>query len=48
MARITKNVKAALEKVDKSKKYSLSEASALVKEISFTKFDSSVDIDVKL
>jgi large subunit ribosomal protein L1 len=48
MARITKNVKTALEKVEKSKKYSLKEATALVKEISFTKFDSSVDIDVKL
>lgn len=48
MARITKNAKAALEKVEKGKKYSLTEAAALVKDISFTKFDSSVDIDVKL
>lgn len=48
MARITKNVKAALEKVEKGKKYTLSEASALVKEITYAKFDSSVDIDVKL
>ena len=48
MARITKNVKAALEKVENGKKYSLKEAAALVKEVSFTKFDSSVDIDVKL
>ena len=48
MARITKNVKAALEKVEKGKKYTLSEASALVKEITYTKFDSSVDLNVKL
>ncbi len=48
MARITKNAKAALSKIDKDKKYSLSEAASLVKDISYTKFDSSVDIDVKL
>ncbi|NPA68356.1 MAG: 50S ribosomal protein L1 [Chlorobi bacterium] len=48
MARITKNAKLALSKIDKDKKYSLSEAAALVKDISTTKFDSSVDIDVKL
>ncbi len=48
MARITKNAKSALEKVEKGKKYSLTEAAALVKEISYTKFDSSVDINVKL
>ncbi|MCF6364659.1 MAG: 50S ribosomal protein L1 [Bacteroidales bacterium] len=48
MARITKNVKAAFAKVEKGRKYSLSEASSLVKEITFAKFDSSVDIDVKL
>ena len=48
MARLTKNAKLALSKIDKDKKYSLSEASALVKDIVNTKFDSSVDIDVKL
>ena len=48
MARITKNEKVALSKIDKDKKYSLSEAASLVKDISNTKFDSSVDIDVKL
>jgi len=48
MARITKNVKLSLSKIDKDKKYSLSEAASLVKDISNTKFDSSVDIDVKL
>jgi len=48
MARITKNVKAALAKVEQGKKYSLSDASSLIKEITFSKFDSSIDIDVKL
>ncbi len=48
MARITKNAKAALAKIEQGKKYSLSEASSLVKEITSTKFDSSVDIDVRL
>jgi large subunit ribosomal protein L1 len=48
MGRITKNKKLALEKLEKGKLYSLKEASELVKEITFTKFDSSVDIDVRL
>ena len=48
MGRITKNKKLALEKLEKGKIYSLKEASTLVKEITFTKFDSSVDIDVRL
>ncbi len=48
MGRITKNKKLALAKLEKGKIYSLKEASALVKEISFTKFDASVDIDVRL
>jgi large subunit ribosomal protein L1 len=48
MGRITKNKKLALEKLEKGKLYSLKEASALVKDITFTKFDSSVDIDVRL
>ena len=48
MARITKNAKAALAKVEQGKKYSLSDASSLIKEITFSKFDASVDIDVKL
>jgi len=48
MGRITKNKKLALEKLEKGKLYSLKEASALVKEITFTKFDASVDIDVRL
>jgi len=48
MGRITKNTKLALEKIEKGKIYSLKEASSLVKEIAFTKFDASVDIDVRL
>ena len=48
MARLTKNQKAALSKIEAGKAYSLKEASALVKEISLTKFDASVDIDVRL
>ncbi len=48
MGRITKNKKASLEKLEKGKVYSIKEAAELVKEISYTKFDASVDIDVRL
>jgi len=48
MARLTKNRKLALSKLEEGKVYSLAEATKLVKEISTTKFDSSVDINVKL
>jgi large subunit ribosomal protein L1 len=48
MTKLTKNQKLALEKLDKDKLYSLTEASTLVKEISKTKFDSSIDLDVRL
>lgn len=48
MATLTKNRKNALAKVEKDRFYSLKEASALVKEISFTKFDSSVDLSIRL
>lgn len=48
MARITKNKKLALEKLEKGKLYTLDEASALVKEITTTKFDASVDVDIRL
>jgi len=48
MGRITKNTKLALEKLEKGKLYTLKEASSIVKEITFTKFDASVDIDVRL
>src|SRR6201994_3027664 len=45
---ISKKRKAAASKVDKNKTYSLKDASALVKEINTTKFDSSVDLHVRL
>jgi len=48
MSKLTKNQKLALSKVEAGKVYTLKEASALVKEISTTKFDASVDIDVRL
>jgi large subunit ribosomal protein L1 len=48
MARVSKNRKAVIGKVDIQKKYSLADASKLVKEITFTKFDASVDVDIKL
>ena len=48
MARLTKKQKEAVAKIDKSKFYSLSEASALIKEISNAKFDASIDIAVRL
>jgi large subunit ribosomal protein L1 len=48
MAKISKNRKAVLAKYTPEKEYSLEDASKLLKEISFTKFDSSVDIDIRL
>lgn len=48
MARLTKKKKEARAKVDKNKLYSLQEASNLVKEVTYTKFDASVDIAVRL
>jgi len=48
MTRLTKNRKLALEKIEEGKFYRLAEASTLVKEITKAKFDSSVDIDVRL
>ena len=48
MARLTKKQKEARAKVDKNKLYSLEEASALLKEITYTKFDESVDLAVRL
>lgn len=48
MAKLTKKQKEVAEKYDKSKVYTLEEATALVKDITFTKFDASVDIDVRL
>lgn len=48
MAKISKNKKEALAKFDKSKIYSLTEAVDIVKQITFTKFDASVDLNVRL
>jgi len=48
MAKVTKNKKAALGKIEAGKLYGLLEATELVKTITFTKFDASVDIDVRL
>ncbi|PKQ45628.1 50S ribosomal protein L1 [Confluentibacter flavum] len=48
MARLTRKQKEALAKIEKGKFYSLDEASVLVKEITNTKFDASVDIAVRL
>ena len=48
MSKLTKNQKAAQAKVDFNKVYKLDEAAALVKDITFTKFDASVDIDIRL
>lgn len=46
--KLTKNRKAALEKYDLNKVFSLAEASKIVKEITFTKFDASVDLNIRL
>lgn len=48
MARITKKRKEAVAKVDKNKLYSVEEASVLLKEITYTKFDASVDLAIRL
>lgn len=48
MSKMTKNQKLALSKLEAGKMYSLTEASSLVKEITTTKFDASVDVDVRL
>jgi large subunit ribosomal protein L1 len=48
MSKLTKNQKLAAEKIEAGRTYTLQEASALVKEITTTKFDASVDIDVRL
>ncbi len=48
MAKISKNRKAVLAKYSSEKVYSLEEAAKVVKEITFTKFDSSVDLDIRL
>lgn len=48
MTKLTKNRKLALAKIDSTRLYSVEEAAALVKEITTTKFDASVDIDIRL
>jgi large subunit ribosomal protein L1 len=48
MARLSKNTKEALSKFDIEKEYNLDEATKIVKDITFTKFDASVDVSVRL
>ena len=48
MTKHTKNRKLALEKIEEGKLYKLVEAAGLVKEISTTKFDASLDLDIRL
>jgi len=48
MGKLTKNQKAVASKVEAGRAYTLAEAAELVKEITTTKFDASVDIDVRL
>ena len=48
MAKLTKKLKEAHSKIEKDKLYSVDEASALIKEITNTKFDSSIDLAIRL
>ncbi len=48
MARISKNRKAVAAKYDLEKEYSLTDATKMLKDITFTKFDASVDVDIRL
>ncbi len=48
MSKLTKNQKLALAKIEAGKSYSLAEATEKIKEITYTKFDASLDIDVRL
>lgn len=48
MAKLTKKQKEALSKYDPSQEYSLEAASSIVKEITSTKFDASIDLDIRL
>ena len=48
MTKLSKKTKAAQDKIQSGKEYSLEEASALLKELTFTKFDASVDLDIRL
>lgn len=46
--KISKNKKAAIAQIDKGNLYGMNEATALLKKVTYTKFDSSVDIDIRL
>ena len=46
--KLTKNRKAVIEKIEQGKAYKLGEASGLLKEITTTKFDASIDVDIRL
>src|SRR5258706_10409311 len=48
MARVSKNRKAVIAKYNLEKEYSLTDAATMLKDISFTKFDASVDVDIRL
>ena len=48
MSKLTKNQKLAQSKIEAGKSYTLLEAAKLVKEMTYTKFDASFDIDVRL
>jgi len=48
MPRISKNRKAVMAKYNAEKEYSLDDAAKVLKEITFTKFDASVDVDIRL
>lgn len=48
MSKLTKNQKIAISKIEPDKAYKLNEAAALLKDVTYTKFDASVDIDVRL
>ncbi len=48
MAKISKKRKEVLTKLEKDKLYTIEEAADLIKKISYTKFDSSIDVDVRL
>lgn len=48
MAKLTKKQKEALGKYNPEKHYTLDEAASIVKDINYTKFDASVDVDIRL
>jgi large subunit ribosomal protein L1 len=48
MGKLTKNKKSVSEKIDSNKLYTVDEASKLIKEITTTKFDASIDLAVRL